>query len=253
MPSAAWFKEFEFDLPRALLRDLVELLDGMGRVPLTTATVNAHIPEEQGVYQLFLDQTLVYIGKTDAEAGLKNRLSRHAKKIQQRHNLDPHRVSFKAVRIFVFTAVDLETQLINHYTQPSWNGGGFGANDPGRERDTTTLKDDHFDRLYPINIDVPLGPSAAAGTFTVAEVLAKLKAETPYVIRFQNQGGRSRSPHSDLAATKVRVSSGRHTARDLLLLAQKSLGSSWQVTVQPGYLMVYKERKIYPHMRPLEK
>lgn len=255
MPSSGdWFKEFEFDLPRALLRDLVALLDGMGRAPLDEATVNAHIPEEQGVYQLFLDDTLVYVGKTDSDAGLNQRLGRHAKKIQQRHDLDPGRVSFKAVRIFVFTAVDLEQQLIKHYGAGAglaWNNSGFGSNDPGRERDTTTLKDDHFDILYPIDIDVPLGASAAVGAFPVADVLATLKTEVPYVIRYQNKGGKSRKPHADLLATIVTIPAGGHTARSVLRLVQKALGADWQITVQPGYVIVYKEDKSYPHARPL--
>lgn len=256
MPTSGdWFKEFEFDLPSALLRDLVELLNSMGRAPLNAATVNAHIPEEQGVYQLFLDGALVYVGKTDAEAGLKQRLSRHVSKIQQRHNLDPERVSFKAVRIFVFTAVDLETQLIKHYsaaaTPPAWNLSGFGANDPGRERDTTTLKDGHFDLLYPINIDVPLVASATVGEFQVANVLATLKTEVPYVIRYQNNGGKSRKPHIDLVSTMVKIPAGGHTARRVLQLAQSALGADWQVTVQPGYIIIYKENKSYPHARQL--
>lgn len=256
MPTLGdWFKEFEFDLPRALLRDLVELLDGMGRAPLEEATVKNHIPEEQGVYQLFLDGALVYVGKTDAEAGLKQRLGRHARKIQQRDNLKPERVSFKAARIFVFTAIDLETQLIKHYsavgTPPTWNLSGFGANDPGRERDTTALKNGHFDLLYPINIDVPLGASAAVGEFPVAEVLATLKTEVPYVIRYQNNGGRSRRPHDDLMSTMVKIPAGGHTARSVLQLVQLALGASWQATVQPGYIIIYKEHKNYPHARQL--
>lgn len=255
MPSSVnWFKEFELDLPRALLRDLVELLDGMGRAPLDGATVKANIPEEQGVYQLFLDDTLAYVGKTDSEAGLNQRLGRHAEKIRQRHNLDPKRVSFKAVRIFVFTAVDLETQLIKHYsataTPPPWNLSGFGSNDPGRERDTTTLKAGHFDLRYPIDIDVPLGASAAVGEFSVSEVLATLKGEVPYVIRYQNNGGKSRRPHADLESTKVKIPDGGHNARSVLKLVQAALGPDWQVTVQPGYIIIYKEKKAYPHGNP---
>src|SRR5690242_2982896 len=102
MPSSSHFREFEFDLPQALLRDLVALLDGLTPVSLESGRIETQIPEEQGVYQLFLDGNLVYIGKTDAEAGLRARLTRHSRKIRQRQNLDPSRVSFKAVRIFVF-------------------------------------------------------------------------------------------------------------------------------------------------------
>lgn len=252
MPTSIdWFKEFEFNLPTALLRDLVALLDDMSRAPLDAATV-ASIPEEQGVYQLFLDDMLVYVGKTDSDAGLNLRLGRHANKIRHRHGLDPKRVSFKAVRIFVFTPVDLEQQLIKHYSAATrvalaWNNSGFGANDPGRERDTTKLKGGHFDRRYPINIDVELCSSAVAGEFSVADVLSTLKLEVPYVIRFQNLGGRSRKPHPDLVSTKIKIPSGAHTARSVLRLVKEALGAAWQITVQPGYVIVYKESKMYPH------
>ena len=110
----AGYREFEFDLPDALLKNLVTILDGIQKEPLRETQV-AEIPDEQGVYQLFLDEEPVYVGKTDADAGLFKRLSRHSKKILHRNNLDPDRVFFKAVRIFVFTAVDLETDLIRHY------------------------------------------------------------------------------------------------------------------------------------------
>jgi hypothetical protein len=108
------FIEFEFDLPEALLTNLVRVFDSMDSADLTQENV-AQIADAQGVYQLLLDGQLVYIGKTDAEAGLRKRLERHARTIQHRLNLDATRVTFKAVRVFVFTAIDLETQLIRHY------------------------------------------------------------------------------------------------------------------------------------------
>lgn len=253
MPTFSHFEEFEFDLPKALLDGLVALLDDMVPAPLDAATV-AGIPEEQGVYQLFLDGNPAYVGKTDSEAGLNQRLARHAGKIQHRHGLDPNRVSFRAVRIYVFTAVDLETQLIKHYSTPAkplvWNKSGFGSNDPGRERDTTKLKKKHFDLQYPINIDIPLGASSIAGEFSVADVLATLKTEVPYVIRYENKDG-TRKPHDDLASTKVDIPAGGHTARSVLQYVQAALGADWQVTVQPGYIIVYMERKAYPHACPL--
>ena len=89
------YLEFEFDLPNALLINLARALDGMESSELSTANV-VDIPEAQGVYQLFHNNSLVYIGKTDAEAGLKKRLERHAWTIQHRRHLDPSEVSFKA-------------------------------------------------------------------------------------------------------------------------------------------------------------
>jgi hypothetical protein len=154
----AGYVEFEFDLPGALLVRLIEVLDDLEIGPMLPEIVKM-IPEEQGVYQLFLDGVLVYIGKTDADAGLAKRLARHGDKIQHRVGLDPARVSFKAVRLYVFTAMDLETELIRHYGGTKavpWNGSGFGSNDPGRNRDTGTYKKEHYDSIFPIDIERPL-------------------------------------------------------------------------------------------------
>ena len=121
------YREFEFDLPQALLAHLIQAFDTMGPGPLTPEVVEL-IPEAQGVYQLFHRGTLVYIGKTDAQSGLRQRLSRHAWTVQHRKNLDPLEVSFKAIRVYVFTAIDLETQLIQHYkatASVAWNLAGL--------------------------------------------------------------------------------------------------------------------------------
>src|SRR5579872_8296 len=119
------FFSFEFDLPGALLEQLIAVLGGMSGERLTIEHAG-EIPDAQGVYQLFLDDKLVYIGKTDAEAGLRRRLLRHARKILNRPTLAEHAVTFKAVRIFVFTAMDLESALIKHYKglgdAAAWNG-----------------------------------------------------------------------------------------------------------------------------------
>lgn len=77
------YVEFEFDLPGSLLRNLIEVLDQTIPEALTAGAV-AKVPEEQGVYQLLLDERVVYVGKTDAEAGLNRRLARHARKVLHR-------------------------------------------------------------------------------------------------------------------------------------------------------------------------
>ena len=167
------YVEFEFDLSDALLTRLVRLLDGMEPTPLTAANA-ANIPEGQGVYQLFHNGVLVYIGKTDSDAGLPQRLRRHVRSIQNRQNLDVVEVSFNAVRIFVFTAMDLETLLIRSYGRPGWNNSGFGSNDPGRNRDRTRLRPEGFDARYPINVDRALD-FALPPEGTVATILGALK------------------------------------------------------------------------------
>jgi len=242
------YVDFEFDLTGALLTRLVDVLDKMDSAILAPDCYRA-IPEAQGVYQLFLDNELVYIGKTDAEAGLRKRLERHASKVQHRQGLDPARVSYKAVRIYVFTAVDLESQLIKHYGGLSalpWNGSGFGSNDPGRERDTTTYKHDHFDALFPIDIDRPLNVDLRE-QMTAVEAFNALKAALPYVFRFEGASPRSRKPHPDLEQTKVSLAGLQTiTARQFIQHVVTQLPSGWQATQLPSHLILYKEDRIYP-------
>ncbi|MFG6110829.1 GIY-YIG nuclease family protein [Stenotrophomonas nematodicola] len=151
-------KEIEFDLPRALKAELISLLDGMEAGPLQP-DVTAQVPEAQGIYQLFYGDAIFYVGKTDTEAGLRTRPTCHARKIMHRPTL-AGAVRFKAVRIMVFTAMYLETQLIKHYRRPNtgavaWNGSGFGSSDPGRERETTNRQPKGFGDQHRINIDLP--------------------------------------------------------------------------------------------------
>lgn len=234
--------EFEFDLPGALLVRLVEVLDGLDRAPLTQMGLEG-VPDAQGVYQLFLDGKLVYIGKTDAEAGLRKRLERHTRKILHRINLSPERVEYKAVRIYVFTAIDLETQLIKHYAGEggtAWNNSGFGANDPGRRRDRTRIKDSNFDAQFPIDLDRALDISFA-DCETAAQALLRLKLAVPYTVRFENSG-RSRQPHSDFVSSRVSLASIRPTAREVLTSVVSSLPAGWQVTALRSHIVLYRER-----------
>lgn len=239
------FRSFEFDLPGALLLHLVRLLDEMESATLDNDGLDG-VPEAQGVYQLFLDGQLVYIGKTDADAGLLKRLARHSRKTLHRQNLTPERVTFKAVRIFVFTALDLETQLVRHYTAEkgtAWNGSGFGANDPGRERDTS--KPGRFDREFPIDIDRPLGIDLS-GNATAANVAARMKSALPYTLRFQSESKGSRKPHADLASTTVTMTTQSTSARLALQELTSQLPSGWQATALSALLILYKEHADYP-------
>lgn len=235
------FIDFEFDLPEALLQRLVLVFDGLGQAPLTSAGL-VGIPDAQGVYQLFVDGELVYIGKTDSEAGLLGRLSKHAKTIQHRVGLETGRVTYRAVRIYVFTAIDLETQLIRHYRGKSgtaWNNSGFGANDPGRKRDHTQIKDTNFDAIYPIDIDRPLEVSFS-DCVTAADALARLKAAVPYNLRFE-RAGRKKRAHEELEGARVNLLNPMNTARSLMVEVTRALPEGWQATALPGYLLLYKE------------
>lgn len=241
------YVEFEFDLPGALLARLIKVLDELETAPLNNANL-LEVPEEQGVYQLLLDDRVVYVGKTDAEAGLHKRLARHARKIMHRVGLDPARVSFKAVRIFVFTAVDLESDLIRHYggvKAIDWNGSGFGSNDPGRERDTTKVDPRNYDAQFPIDIDRELAFAIDAEE-TAASALARLKEALPYTFRYQGSGGRNRKPHDEFDKTLLSALSGPLTPRSAIRHVVTALPSGWQATALPGYIILYKEERDYP-------
>ncbi|RBH55808.1 MULTISPECIES: GIY-YIG nuclease family protein [Pseudomonas] len=245
-----YFKELEFDLPSALLTQLVNLFTEMTPGPLTEETVS-NTPEAQGVYQLFLDGELIYVGKTDADAGLRRRLSRHAKKIRSRLNLSQEQITFKAVRVYVFTTMDLEDLLIKHYraleTPLAWNLSGFGSNDPGRNRDESVVKEGHFDSLYPIDLDFEVEIVQLEGDHSAAGILKQLKDQLAYTVRFQNRGGKSKRPHLDLEGASVRLCSKRDSVRNILRQVKGALGSDWQITALPGYVIIYKEGKHYPH------
>lgn len=248
------FKEFEFDLPRALKAELIDLLDKM-ETGMLRPDVTAEIPEAQGVYQIFYGDELVYIGKTDAEAGLRTRLTRHSRKIMHRPTL-VNAVRFKAVRIMVFTAMDLETQLINHYRVAhrdlaGWNGSGFGSNDPGRQREETNKKPDGFDDKHSISIDLPV-ELLTPGTLKVAAALTKLKTALPYTLRYEtlrNEHGRAQrgQPHPDLLAADVTIPAAPHTVRQLMRLISQALGAEWQATMFASHVILYRETKTYTY------
>jgi hypothetical protein len=234
------FRALEFDLPSALLREVISVFDQMEAGSLSIENAAA-VPNAQGVYQLFHADRLVYIGKTDAAAGLRTRLSRHAFTIRGRHNLNVAEMSFKAVQVLVFSAMDLETALIAHYKQlgkaPAWNGSGFGSNDPGRQRDKTALREDGFDANYPINVDIELeGLTIPAGS--AVDALARLSERVPYTIRYE----RSERALSELRAVNVQPLHDPVTTRLVIGEVCRQLPPGWQATKLPGRVIMYRER-----------
>jgi hypothetical protein len=235
----AGFREFEFDLPEALLSSMVIAFDGMEGATLSRENVSK-IPEAQGVYQLIVRGEIVYIGKTDSDAGLAKRLARHAWTIQHRANLKVADVSFKAVRVFVFTAMDLETQLIRHYkgqSSVSWNNSGFGSNDPGRNRDKTRAKPNSFDVLYPIDLDEKVSLEISGQT-PVTVALQALRQVLPYTLRVEHSGA-----HPDFDGATVKLNKGPISTRKLLTAIVGELPSGWQATALAGRIILYKEKE----------
>lgn len=239
------YTDFEFDLSTALLDRLIETLDRLNCATMNEKNIG-DIPDEQGVYQLYLNDTLVYIGKTDADAGLRRRLVRHMKKVQHRMGLELDHIFFKSVRIYVFTPLDLESQLIKYYNNKAvveWTNSGFGANDPGRERDTTKYKNSHFDKMYPIDIERPISIDLPPYG-TAATVLQKLKVFLPYLFRFEKIRNR---PHPDLQNTKISLESLPHfTTKAIISTVVKQLPDGWQATQLPSHIILYREARHYP-------
>ena len=241
------YRDFEFDLPAALLQRLIEILDSMETAPLSDEAADLP-PEVQGVYQLFFDDALVYIGKTDNQAGLRKRLMRHATKVLHRQNLDPSSMSFKAVRIYVFTPMDLEADLIRHYGGVgtiAWNGSGFGSNDPGRERDTTLIKEGNFDLLFPVDIDRTLEADFSSAR-SAADLVTILKTAVPYTFRYQQSRRGSRKHHDDLVGSLLKKVPRHLTMRQALEFVVSKLPGGWQATAFPSHTILYKETRDYP-------
>lgn len=232
------------------MNQLVPSLDAMASAPLSLENAQA-LPDAQGVYLLIYDGEVRYVGKTDAEAGLRTRLSRHARKFEQRRNVRPEHVQFKAAQILVLTAMDIESRVIAHYGS-EWNGSGFGSNDPGRERETTAKPPQGFDARFPIDIDLPL-EILPAGERSVHEALVALKVALPYTLRFELEPGARGShafrtrPHPDLAASPVNVPAGPLTVREAMRLIVAALPAGWQATYFASHVILYKEARAYAH------
>jgi hypothetical protein len=248
------FIAFELDLMGAVIHQLVPKLDAMIGEPLTRAAT-AQLPDAQGVYLLVHQGQVQYVGKTDAQAGLRTRLTRHVAKFEQRDNIVSSDVEYKAAQILVLTAMDIETELIRHY-KADWNGSGFGSNDPGRERETTAKPPQGFDARFPINIDLPVDV-LTPGPTTVHQALMQLKLALPYTLRYEllpgargSQAFRTR-PHVDLPAAPITIPPGPMTVRQAMQLILAALPAGWQATYFVSHLILYKESRAYATGTPI--
>jgi hypothetical protein len=242
------YGEFELNIPGIMRGQLPSYFATLQTEILTAANVGK-IPEgAQGAYLLYLGDSLVYVGKTDAQAGFRSRLTRHSFNIQHRKNLDPARIGFKAVRIFVFSTFDLETMLIEEYTRhyglrPLWNFSGFGSNDPGRNREDQ--RPAQFDLDYPVDIDREI-EVLPAGEHTLASVVLALKQRLPYLFRYETDGaGAWREGHSDMRDKNIVIPAALLTTRAHIQMILNVLPPNWQATVLPNRVILYRETRAY--------
>ncbi|MCH1921606.1 GIY-YIG nuclease family protein [Shewanella sp. A3A] len=246
--TSSFIETLEFDLPKALLFSLVEKFDSMPSAPLIDANI-AETPEAQGVYQLFYDGNLEYIGKTDSQAGLFARLKRHGKNILGRANLDASLVTFKAIRVYVFSAMDLETELIHHYKNEgshpmSWQNSGFGSNDPGRNRDGSSVKMQHFDYRFPVDRFTRINFSTVASDVCVSDLFKHLKSTLPFLFRYESRDDVAKE---ELESCFLPTGLTLTTLDQALDVSKQALGDEWQITVLYGYVIAYRESRQYSH------
>ena len=129
---------FDFDLDRGIRLQAVEKLEASPSLKLTKDVG----PQSSGVYALYHNERLVYIGKaskgtTKSKRTLRARLNEHVAKISGRKNIKLGEVTCRYLTFtsewWVFAA---EFALINHCS-PEWNASGFGSKVPGNGRPGT--------------------------------------------------------------------------------------------------------------------
>lgn len=245
------YTEYEIDIERIIRGDLPGVLTDMASAPLIADHVNALPARAKGAYVLFHDDLAVYAGKTDTTHGFRQRLGKHSNTIKDRKGLDPAKVSFKAIRVLVFSNFDVEAILIRELRRLDsnalkWNDSGFGSNDPGRNREKGEPAD--FDKAHPIDIDLPI--DLAPGDYEVLDLLLKLKAMLPYTLRFQADNPKQwRNGHADYrAAPDVTIPDDQPvTVRFCVTLVLSVLPAGWRATVFPDRVILYQETEIWEY------
>ena len=240
MPASG---EFKLSISQALTDQLQARLKLLTPELLTQENLSPLKPR-QGVYQLYVGTTLVYIGS--AAASLPARLRQHLRKISGRQGISIEDVGFTCLYVDEdLTVLAPEDRLIAVFREAGvspWNFNGFGNKDPGRNRDATQMPPEHFDRLYPMDLNRIC--EIESGSRPVAELLAELKAGLPFLFRFE----RSAKALEEYQDVEVTVPEAGMSAEELLGIIAAAL-PDFQVTALPGYVIMYRERRLYPDAR----
>lgn len=242
-----FFKHFELDIVSALIDQLLEAFDDLEHGALTAENVS-QLPEQQGIYELYRGQLLVYVGKVDKN--LRARLSDHRAKISGRKNISVEEIFFKCLSLPPnWAAYAPEKILIRHFQRKSlaaWNGIGFGPHDPGRERETTNKPPDGFDAKFPIEERFRTG--IRKGEWNGRELLQATKRDLPFLLRYETTNPkRWREGHPDYNDLAVSVPRENMTAEDLLRAIARQLPVGWQATRFTSHMILYKEKRSYAY------
>lgn len=245
MPSQ-YAKEFDFDLARAVVDQLIESLDAVEVGGLTTENL-AHVKGVQGVYQLFHEDVAVYVGKADRN--LKSRLQRHRRTLSARQNIHVERLGFKGLYIHKnWTTWTSEDVLLRRYaTTCAWNNSGYGSNDPGRNREDTDIGAGDFHQQYPIRADWVVN-EIQPGKYEANALLRQLKAELPYLLRYETaRPKRWKEGSPKYNGRELEVERAGMTAEELIASIARQLGPTWQATRFPSRYILYEEARAYVH------
>lgn len=240
------YGRFDFDLAAGVTKQLIAAFEALSVGPLVQSMVE-EIEAAHGVYQLYVGETLMYVGKADMP--LPRRLEQHRWTLSGRQNLGDSSLGFKALIIHKNWAPSVhESILIKHYRDQGmceWNLTGLGNHDPGHNREDTVTNEDHFDMMYPIREDfVPEGIDAKQ--WNAHQLLRRLKKALPFFLRYETDGNFHNGAR-DYNNLGVTVPRDGMTVKELLTLMVSALPVGWQATFFPGRVILYKERKDYVH------
>ncbi len=161
------------------------------------------------------------------------------KKLSGRKGISLDEMSFRC--LFVeedLSAVSPEKMLIKRHLQGGkivWNNRGFGNNDPGRERDTTRNKENHWDLEFPIDISRDIG-NLRPGRWALRDLLEEVKARLPFnFFRFQRNA-------VDVNGLTIVVPDAELSVDDVFRLISRVLPREWQIAALVGWVIMYKDR-----------
>jgi hypothetical protein len=227
--------DFTLSVTKALRDQLEVALNNLARAPLASENLNS-LHERAGVYQLYLRDELVYVGKADKT--LPGRLKKHMRKISGRENIELADIKFCCLYVAEdFTALAPEKLLISRYDQSGramWNHNGFGNNDPGRNRDKSIVKSNHFDKAYPAALQRTVD-GLMPGDVPMKDLLKKLKLGLPFNFRYADK------KLGSMADVRINLQSPGLTADQVFGIIAQKLPDRWQIVALPGYSIMYPD------------
>ncbi|MFC9602343.1 GIY-YIG nuclease family protein [Streptomyces niveus] len=233
--------DFRLSITRALKDQLAQALADLEPAPLSTRALE-ELERRGGIYQLHHGDQFVYVGKADKN--LPQRIGKHLRKISGRKDISIDEMRFSCLYVDEdFPAVAPERLLIAKYREKGqipWNTNGFGNNDPGRRRDDTVIKVNHFDVQHPIDLDLIIH-GVKTGNTSLRQFLANIKKRLPYNFRYATKVLGTMGDR-EVSVPDVELSTG-----DLFSLVANTITDQWQIAVLHGYVIMYPEgERDYP-------